>query len=306
MAYMEQLQKVLEAGEYKTSEYKVKRRFCTGKDRIIHVLPYYPDRIVHHCVMNVVEPIWQKGLIRDTYAAIKGRGVHDGFGRIRGFLKDRPGSRYCLKLDVKQFYPSIDHEILKGIVRRKIKCRSTLGLLDNVIDSAPGVPIGNYLSQYLGNLYLDAFDHWVKEVLGVKYYARYCDDLVLLDSDKARLHELFAQIREYLQDNLKLRVKENWQVFPVAVRGIDFLGYRFFPDYTLIRKRIVKNFKQALAEVRNRPAQTSLNRVMSYYGWFKPADARRLWAAHVDGPVREGVAMLCRKNNQRNPLSGRI
>ena len=301
-AYMEHLQGILARGEYQTSEYQVQTRNDTGKERTIRVLPYYPDRIVHHCLMNVLEPIWQKTMIRDTYSAIKGRGVHDGQRRLRRMLADRQGTKYCLKLDVKQFYPSIDHEILKQVLRRRIKCRPTLDMLDEIVDSAPGVPIGNYLSQYLGNLYLDPFDHWVKEVLGIRYYARYCDDIVILGPDKAALHDIRRIIGQYLYDSLRLRVKENWQVFPVAVRGIDFLGYRSFHDYTLVRKSIAKNFKARTRKIRKKPGRTALSQVMSYYGWFRHADAGRLWKIHVDNSVREQVEKICRQTKQGNPL----
>lgn len=131
-------------------------------------------------------------------------------------LKDVENTRYCLKIDVKKFYPSIDHDVLKQIVRRKIKCPDTLALLDQIIDSAAGVPIGNYLSQYFANLFLAYFDHWIKEEVGVKYYFRYADDMVFLHKDKAFLHDLLTQIDAYLRDNLHLTIKANYQVFPIA------------------------------------------------------------------------------------------
>lgn len=301
-AYMENLHRMLAEKKYRTSPYKVETRSDTGKQREIYVLPYYPDRIVHHCIMAVVEPIWQRTLIRDTYSAIKGRGIHDGQRRLRGFLKDKAGTKYCLKMDVKKFYPSIRHGALKQIIRKKIKCRDTLMLLDEIIESAPGVPIGNYLSQYLGNLYLSPFDHWVKSDLRMPYYARYCDDIVILDASKPRLHEVRKQAAAFLQDRLGLQVKENWQVFPTAVRGIDFLGYRSFPDYTLVRKSIARRFKRAMAQIRRRPTRTSVNRVMSYYGWFKYADAKRLWGRHVDGRVSVQIEKMCQTLRQHNPL----
>lgn len=116
--------------------------------------------------------------------------------------------------------------MLKSILRRKLKDKRLLCLLDEIVDSADGVPIGNYLSQYFANLYLTYFDHWIKEQKGVKYYFRYADDIVILAPDKAYLHSLMGEIRAYLGD-LKLEVKGNWQVFPVAARGIDFVGYVF-------------------------------------------------------------------------------
>lgn len=300
--YMEYLHDMLINRKYQTSEYQVQTRNDTGKERTIHVLPYYPDRIVHHCIMNVCEPIWQRTLIRDTYSAIKGRGIHDGQRRLRRMLEDRQGTKHCLKMDVEKFYPSIDHEILKQILRRKIKCRPTLDLLYEIVDSAPGVPIGNYLSQYLGNLYLSPFDHWVKEELGIRYYARYCDDIVILGPDKTKLHDIRCRVEDYLGRRLGLRLKENWQVFPVAVRGIDFLGYRSFHDYTLVRKSIAKNFKMRIRKIRKKPGRTALSQVMSYYGWLRHADAGRLWKTHVDNSVREQVEKICKQTKQGNPL----
>ncbi|MBF0258366.1 MAG: RNA-directed DNA polymerase, partial [Desulfamplus sp.] len=237
----------------------------------IYKLPYFPDRIVHHCIMNVVEPIWEKTLIRDTYSSLKGRGVHDGVKRVKSFLKDKVGTQYCLKLDIKKFYPSIDHDILKRIIRKKVKCNNTLSLLDEIIDSAPGVPIGNYLSQYFGNLYLGELDHWCKEILRIRYYARYCDDIVVFSDNKQHLHEVYKQIELYCRETLNLNIKGNWQVFPTRVRGVDFLGYRFFGDYTLIRKRIVIEFKKKM-----KTGDVNKSSV-SYYGWLKHGNGHRLW-----------------------------
>lgn len=301
-AYLDHLQTVLLAGQYRTSEYKVRVRKDTGKKRTIHVLPYYPDRIVHHCVMNVLEPIWERSLIRDTYSAIKGRGVHDGVRRLKKMLRDRDGTKYCLKMDVRKFYPSVDNETLKQILRLKTKCRDTLALLDEIVDSAPGIPIGNYLSQYFGNLYLSPFDHWVKEDLGARFYARYCDDMVILGSSKAWLHEVRKRISEYLQQNLNLELKGNWQVFPTGTRGIDFLGYRLFGERTLVRKSIAKRCKRRICKVSRRTWLTCPNVVMSYYGWLKYADAQGLWLRCVDESVRRNVALACVQAGHTNPL----
>ena len=116
------------------------------KERLIFKLPYYPDRIVHHAIMNILEPIWRSVFITNTYSCIKKRGIHKALYDIQSALKDKQNTVYCLKLDVRKFYPSIDHEILKQIVRKKIKDNKLLALLDGIIDSVEGVPIGNYLS----------------------------------------------------------------------------------------------------------------------------------------------------------------
>jgi RNA-directed DNA polymerase len=199
-----------------------------GKARAIFKLPYFPDRIIHHCIMNILEPIWMKTLIADTYSSLKKRGIHKGVKRVKSALKDRKGTQYCLKMDVKKFYPSIDHNVLKQIIRKKIKDKDLLWILDEIIDSADGVPIGNYLSQYFGNLYLSGLDHWAKEQRHCKYYFRYCDDIVILHKDKNHLANLRKEISGYLKEKLNVTLKENWQVFPVAIRGIDFVVYILF------------------------------------------------------------------------------
>ena len=140
----------------------------------------------------------------------------------------------------------MDHEILKQLIRRKFKDQDLLQLLDGIIDSADGLPIGNYLSQYLANFYLTGFDHWLKEVKKVKYYFRYADDMVILADNKIYLHDLMADIRQYLAERLKLMVKGNYQVFPVAERGIDFVGYVFFHTLTRVRKTIKQRYARMM------------------------------------------------------------
>jgi len=125
-----------------------------------------------------------------------------------------------------------------------------------------GLPIGNYLSQYFANFYLTYFDHWIKEIKQVKYYYRYADDLVILSSNKPYLHSLLADIRTYLCDNLALDVKNNYQVFPVNKRGIDFVGYKFYHTHTLLRKSIKQNFARML--LRNPKPES----IASYMGWL--------------------------------------
>jgi len=209
-------------GNYKTSRYDVFTIY-EPKERLVYRLPYYPDRITHHAVMNVLEPIFVNTFTKDTYSCIKGRGIHKLFYTLKKDLVNEDETRYCLKFDIKKFYPSIDHDILKSLIRKKIKDHRLLKLLDEIIDSAPGLPIGNYLSQYLANFYLSYFDHWIKEQKAVKYYYRYADDIVILHSNKQALHNLLSDIKQYLKA-LKLEVKDNHQVFPVAARGIDYVG----------------------------------------------------------------------------------
>lgn len=241
------------------------------KERLIFKLPYYPDRIVHHAIMNILEPIWRSVFITNTYSCIKKRGIHKALYDVQSALKDKQNTVYCLKLDVRKFYPSIDHEILKQIVRKKIKDNKLLALLDGIIDSVEGVPIGNYLSQFFANLYLSYFDHWLKEDKAVKYYFRYADDIVILHSDKEYLRQLLDEIREQL-GTLKLEIKSNYQIFRVEDRSISFVGYKIYHDYTLIRKNIKHKMCKKVAAMNKLKHMTYSEyrqQVCSHIGWMK-------------------------------------
>jgi RNA-directed DNA polymerase len=263
------LQQMLKDKTYKTSSYTTFKVY-EPKEREVFRLPYYPDRITHHAVMNILEPVFVNCFTANSYSCIKGKGIHAAANDIKRALKDVAGTQYCLKLDIKKFYPNINHDILKQLLRRKIKDADLLWLLDEIIDSADGLPIGNYLSQYFANFYLTYFDHWIKEVKSVKHYFRYADDIVILSSNKAYLHNLLTEIANYLHVNLDLKVKENYQVFPVAARSIDFVGYRFYHTHTLLRKSIKQRFARMLCRRKNDAS------IASYYGWAKHCNSTNL------------------------------
>lgn len=263
------LQRMLMDKTFKTSKYAI-FKVWEPKEREVYRLPYFPDRIAHHAIMNVLEPIFVGTFTADSYSCIKGRGIHAAVRAVKRALKDIGETQYCLKLDITKFYPSVDHATLKALLRKKFKDQDLLWLLDEVIDSAPGLPIGNYLSQYLANFYLTYFDHWIKENQRVKYYFRYADDLVIFSSSKEYLHGLLEEVRSYLSTQLKLQVKGNYQVFPVASRGLDFVGYRFYHTHTLLRKSIKKRFAKAVAK--NKPSST----LASYNGWAKHCNSKNL------------------------------
>ena len=278
------LHEALKAGTYRTSEYSTFTIY-EPKERIIFRLPYYPDRIVHHAVMNVLEPIWLSVFTADTYSCIKKRGIHAAAKKLRHVIdKDKQGCTYCLKIDIRKFYPSVNHDVLKSIVRRKLKDTRLLKLLDEIIDSAEGLPIGNYLSQYLANLMLTYFDHWVKEVKKVRYYFRYADDIVVLHSDKKVLRGLLAEFETYIAEETKLQVKDNKQIFPVGKdhrdrhwRGIDFLGFVFYLNETRLRKRIKQNLCRKCAQLLKRKnpidAKDFKQAIASWWGWCKYSDS---------------------------------
>lgn len=249
---------------FKTSKYYVFKVY-EPKERNIYRLPYYPDRIVHHAIMNYMERIFVNTFTADTYSCIKGRGIHLAAKRLKRVMSAKSGNKYCLKIDVRKFYPTVDHEILKGMVRKRIKDPNLLAMLDEIIDSADGLPIGNYLSQYLANYLLAFFDHKIKEVYKIKHYYRYADDMVFLSDSKDQLHDLLILINHELAD-IGLYLKSNYRVFPTNT-GIDFVGYVFYPTHTLLRKGIKKSMSKRYRNNKSR---------FSYLGWSKHCDSINL------------------------------
>lgn len=264
----------LKEGSFVTSKYHIFNIVTReGKERQIYQLPFYPDRIVHHAILNVLEPIWTKSMSSSSYCCVKSKGIHGIVKKLKKVLVKYPDTAYCLKLDVKKFYPSINHDIMKVIIRKKIKDKQVLKLLDNIIDSADGMPIGNYTSQFFANLYLTYYDHAIKQQ-GQRHYFRYADDIVMLADSKDHLHKLLGFTRDYFQ-HLKLEIKSNFQIFPVESRGIDFVGYVFFHGYTLMRKSIKKRFARS---IKQKPCNLNdLPQIHSgYWGWAKHCNSRNL------------------------------
>ena len=225
-------------------------------------------------------------------------------------LSDEENTRYCYKIDLHHYYQSINHEVLKQKFRKVFKDPELLWLLDEIADSIntateedlielslsgeievdpnTGIPIGNYMSQYSGNFYLSSFDHWVKEELHVKHYYRYMDDVVIFASSKEELHEIHRKVTAYTRDYLHLNIKGNYQIFPTKVRGVDFVGYRFFGEYTLLRKSTAINFKQKMRACRKKmennipPTYSEWCSFNSYKGWLGNCDSYRLFKKYME------------------------
>ena len=303
--YLEILRQMFINHEYQTSEYEVFDREEGGKVRRIYKLPYFPDRIGQWAIIQIIEPYLLKTFIIDTYSALPGKGIHFGLRRVKkAIAADKEGCKYCLKLDIHHYYQSIDHEILKSKYRRLFKDKDLLWVLDEIIDSVStsdsgeqgvGIPIGNYLSQYSGNLYLSDFDHWIKEQKHVKHYFRYMDDIVILSSNKIDLQFLFQDIKDYFTNNLKLTIKSNYQIFPTYIRGVDFLGYRIFENFVLLRKSTCKKMKRKMRIIKkkinnggyiNYSENCSIN---SYLGWTKHCNSYRLNKKYINPLVGKGT-----------------
>lgn len=254
--YLNKIHELLKSSTYRVSDYKIKSIKDKKKDREVHILPYYPDRIIQWAIMLNIRERIESSFILDTYASIPNRGIHFGLSRMRKSISaNRP--EYFLKLDITKFYPSIDQDIMMDKVKRLIKCDKTLKLIQLIVSSVPsGVPIGNYLSQYLGNLYLSEIDHYCKNDLSCSMYYRYMDDIVILDNSKDRLWCILDKIRLRTKE-LKLSIKDNYTVSRVD-EGIDFMGYRNYGNRVILRKSIYKGL-----------CTRNSNNVFSYYGWLK-------------------------------------
>ena len=225
-------------------------------------------------------------------------------------LSNEENTRYCYKIDLHHYYQSINHEVLKQKFRKVFKDPELLWLLDEIVDSIntateedlielslsgeievdpnTGIPIGNYMSQYSGNFYLSSFDHWVKEELHVKHYYRYMDDVVIFASSKEELHAIHRKVTAYTRDYLHLNIKGNYQIFPTKVRGVDFVGYRFFGEYTLLRKSTAINFKRKMRACRKKmennipPTYSEWCSFNSYKGWLGNCDSYRLFKKYME------------------------
>lgn len=261
------------------------------KKRLVSAPPFR-DRVIHHALCNVIEPLFERKMIYDSYACRNNKGSHRAADRTQQYIREAAtkwGDVYCLKCDIKQYFPSIPHSVLKRIYRRTIQCQDTLWLMDTIIDSgadlddvlARRLPIGALTSQLNANIYLDKVDHLIKEVLKEPYYIRYMDDFIILGGSKEHLWAVKHQIQEYINQELLLEFNDKTGIFPIS-QGIDFVGYRIWPTHRLLRKRSTKKIKRKLKTFEKKYATgeiefEEINRcIQSWLGHAKHADTFRL------------------------------
>lgn len=280
------IQKELEEERYQWGGY---RNFwiCDPKRRFIHAAPFR-DRVVHHAIHQVIEPIFEPSLIYDTYACRKGKGTLAAVLRYDAFARRLKGKGYALKCDIHHYFASIDHRILKSIICKKIGDQRLLRLLDSLIDThqeddCKGIPIGNLTSQLFANIYLSPLDHFIKEQLRQQCYIRYMDDFVILSEGKDKLRDVLRAIDDYLSANLQLQFNPKRAAVMPIEKGIDFLGYVIFSDgYKRIRRRNVVNLRRRLKRLGSGYSQGTVSydqvraSIASWMGLAKHANAFRL------------------------------
>lgn len=242
---------------YSTGKYKV---FIINepKTRVIASLPF-EDRVIQHALCNIIEPIWEKRFINDSYACRKNYGTHAGVNKTVKYLRYINRSYknvYILKMDIKSYFQNINHEILYNLLSKHISCDKTLFLIKDIIKSWSfnkkncGLPIGNLTSQLFANIYLHQLDIYSKQQLHLKYYIRYMDDIVIIHHDKKFLHAIKNKIKIFLMVNLHLELNNKTSIFPIA-HGVDFLGYRIWPTHKLLRKSSVKRMRRKIKKFKN-------------------------------------------------------
>lgn len=309
-AYAKRVVNMLKNKTYIPSPYIVKeiKDNSSGKIRTIHKPRYYPDQIVHWALILQIQPILAKGMYEYSCGSVPRRGPEYGRKHLRRWLDtDYRNTKWCLKLDIKKFYPSVNNEVMKATFRRKIKDKDCLWLIDTIVDSAKGLPIGNYTSQWFANFLLEPLDHYIKEQLRIPYYMRYVDDLVLLGPNKKKLHQARRDIEAYL-DKMDLQLKENWQVFMVDKRAIDYLGYRFFRNKTILRKRNTLRIRRRFRKIERKGYLTLKDAcaVVSYWGWIKHSDSYHFYEKYCKSIVSLSEAKgVIRKHAQIRNLEER-
>ncbi len=294
------LRNELKNGCYRPGRYRTFTIY-DPKKRLISAASYR-DRVVHHCLCAVIEPLFDRMFLPQNYANRKGRGLHKGI-RMASRIVNR--YKYVFKADIVRYFPSIDHEILKEKIRRKIKCKKTLALIDQIVDNSNkqepvchhfpgdsiftplqrnhGLPIGNLTSQLFANIYLDGLDHFIVHQLRKKFYVRYVDDFLVGGIDKHELHDTRQAIEVFLQGvRLKLH-RDKSVVFPVK-RGLTFLGFRLYPGRVLAGKRCGRRFVARLKQLQQEYAEGTVDLktikqvVSSYNGHLKHGATEKLRA----------------------------
>lgn len=286
---------------YRTGPYHYFHVF-EPKRREVASLPL-KDRVVQHALVSVIEPLFEREFIDQSFACRREKGAHRGADLVQRYLRETcraHGRAYALKADISKYFPSVAHDPLRRMLHRRIACPDTRWLIDDIMGSSSdpasltprGIPIGNLTSQLFANVYLHELDHFVKHTLREPRYLRYMDDFAIIHHDKAHLHELRRDIEDFLWAELGLRTNAKTQVFPVdgdGGRALDFLGYRIWPTHRALRKDSVNRMKRKMrrmaADYHNgRITWDDIDPViMSWIGHAKHADTYNLRSKVLGG-----------------------
>ena len=272
------------------------------KPRLISA-PAFRDRVVHHALVSVIGPLFEQKFICHSYACRIDKGNHTAVRYLRSLLintgQDAP---YAIKADISSYFASIDHDILFSMLKRRLRDKQVIRLCEHIVyDSGydtVGLPIGALTSQLFANIYLDVFDHYIKDDLGIIPYVRYMDDFIILCQDKKAAHSLLSGISEYLSNRLRLKMNPKTSVFP-ARHGIDFCGYRVWPDRVFPRRRNVHAAKRRLRMLMSKYSlgECSANDIIeclcSFSGYMKHCEGCKTF-----GIIEQYITAFLHKHNQ--------
>ena len=227
------------------------------KERVIMALPFY-DRVIQHMIVNKIRPIFESRMIQQSYACREGKGIHAASAKLAAWLYDlqvvKKKKIYALSGDIHHYFESVDQEILKKEIRRYIGDEKLLKILDDIIEhngiwsEGKGIPVGNLTSQLFANVYLNILDQYVKHQLKEHYYIRYMDNFIILQEDIGRLREDMKKIADFVSKRLKLQLNEKSCII-AAKNGVDFVGYRHFPGFTIMRKNATRKITKLIREL---------------------------------------------------------
>lgn len=263
------------------------------------IVPRYKEQIVHHMFIQIMEPIIMRGMYAHSYASVPGRGSTDGAAVIKKWIRDDPkGVKYCLKMDIYHFYPSIDLDILRAKLEKTIRDRRFLNVgLEIISATTEGLPLGFYPSPWLANWLLQPLDYFITQELHAPHFMRYADDMVIFSSNKRQLAKFRERVSEYLEKELHLRLRPDWQIFRFDYittnretgerihkgRPLDYMGFVFYRDRTILREAIMLNASRLARRIakQEKPTIYSLKRMMAYKGYIEHTDTYGMYLEHI-------------------------
>lgn len=283
--YAVKLQQMILQDTFTTSEYKKIDIIDKGslKQRTLSIPKFFPDQCVHHALISLIEDKLTKRIDCHAIANIKGKGIHYGLRKINTWLRyDRKHTKYCLKCDIRKCYDNIKPEYVIQCFNRFIKDKLYLSLISKVVYSCSSLPLGNYTSAWIVNLFLLELDKLCSS--NFHYYIRYVDDFVILSSNKRKLRNFLLKISLCLGEK-ELALKKNYQIFKVADRGIDMLGYRIYNTHTVLRKRNALNIIKIIRKWNKHKTPHRARVILSYNGalkWFNSYNFRKKYFSDLD------------------------
>jgi RNA-directed DNA polymerase len=307
--HAKQLQELLLSDQYTPCAYRqrLSTEGASGKERLITSIDFFPDQCIHWAIILVLKPVIMNSSYYYSCGCMPGRGVHHGKRAIVKWLKnDRKNTKYCAKIDIKKYYQSVGHDFVVARLKRAIKDHKMLELLIKIIRSyEPGLPIGYLTSQWLGNYMLQEIDYVVKQAIRTKYYIRYMDDMVFFGASKRKLHHTIKAVDAEL-NKMDLRLKGNWQVFPLKARALDFMGFRFYRHKTTLRRSLMLRITRKVKKVSKKGDKTFSDAaaIISYMGWIKHTDSYLLYRDRIKPYIKiNRMINIVRKESIKNANS---